>query len=308
MTRILVTGGTGLVGRHAVRALLARGDDVHVLSREPGSAEAGLHWHAGDLLAADTPERIAAEVRADLLLHLAWTTEHGAFWSDPRNDDWADASWRLIRAFAGQGGRRCVVAGTCAEYDWNSLDDRGLCDDRTTPIAPATPYGQAKVALHRRLADFADEAGLSFGWGRLFFLYGAGEQPGRLVASVSRALSAGQEARCSSGTQRRDFMDARDAGAAFAALLTSPVEGPVNIATGQARSIAEIARTLAEIAGRPDLLRLGALPDQADAPPVLVAVVERLRREVGFVPAIALRQGLADALASWGGQRKESGR
>src|SRR3546814_145026 len=140
---------------------------------------------------------------------------------------------------------------------------------------------------------------MSFAWARLFFLYGLYENPARLVSSVARALLRGEEARCSSGLAIRDFMDVRDAGAALAALASSNVEGPVNIASGAPISVADLVRRLARLAGRDDLLRLGALPDRAGEPPRIVADIARLKVEVGFVPAHDLDSGLRNVLSFW---------
>ncbi len=72
----------------------------------------------------------------------------------------------------------------------------------------------------------APELAIELAWGRVFFLYGPGEAPGRLVASVARALLAGERAATGDGTQIRDFLHVDDVAGAFAALLDSDVTGP----------------------------------------------------------------------------------
>ncbi len=79
----------------------------------------------------------------------------------------------------------------------------------------------------------------------------------------------------------------------------SLVVGPVNIGSDHKTTVAQVARTIARPAGRPDLLRLGALPTTPDDPPYLVADVARLTQEVGFRPTIALADGLRDAVQWW---------
>src|SRR5690606_28146161 len=120
-----------------------------------------------------------------------------------------------------------------------------------------------KDSLRRLLDVFFAENETSFAWARLFFLYGPGEAPTRLVSSLARALVAGEQADCSTGRIVRDFMDVRDAGAALAALAASEVTGPVNIGTGRGTSIADIALTMGRLAGREHLVGLGTLPDRA---------------------------------------------
>lgn len=294
MTRVLVTGASGLIGKPAVAALVGQGLDVHAVARTvPDTSVAGVQWHACDLLAPGAAETLARDVQATHLLHLAWVTEHGKFWTSPQNEDWQAASMRLIEAFQASGGTRVVMAGSCAEYDWTNVGD-GVCREGVTPLKPHTLYGQVKVNTENWLAEFSAGTGLSYAWGRVFLVFGDGESPDRLVPSVAKALSEGREAKCSSGTQMRDFMDARDVGAAFAAVLMSTLKGPVNVASGEAHTIGEVVTILGEISGHPELVRLGALPDRADDPHTLIASIDRLRGDVGFRPRHDLREGLVE--------------
>lgn len=299
--RVLVTGGSGYVGRHAVDALVDRGCDVHVLTRDPerGHNQAA-RWHGVDILRADHPlEQTVCDIQPDICLHLAWDVSPG-FWMSPANLDWVAASMRLLRAVHDAGGQRFVGAGTCGEYDWAQAD-RALGED--APRAPHTLYGAAKDAVRRVVDSYCRQSAMTHAWGVLFFSFGPHEQQDRLVPSVLRNLLAGRAAMATAGTQQRDFMDSRDQGAALAALALGNVQGAVNIASGQAVAVADLLRQLAEKCGKTDLLRLGALPMRAEEPDLLLADVTRLRDQVGFCPAISLDQGLADALAWWSGRR-----
>jgi nucleoside-diphosphate-sugar epimerase len=303
--RILVTGATGLVGRQTLAPLIAAGHAVHGLSRQAGDHD-GVRWHDVDLLDPAARARAVSSIRAEALLHLAWHTDVATVYDDEANERWLDASIDLLDRFRGAGGARAVIAGSAAEYDWGPDGaGAGPCRETGTALAPATRYGRAKAALHRRLATSAP--GLSWAWARLFHLYGPGEDRRRLVPSIAQALIEGRPALCTAGTQERDFMDARDAGAALAALVGAPAEGPINIATGRAVAVAEIAETLGRIAGRPDLIRLGALPQRPGDPPFLVADTDRLTRELRFRPRHDLSDGLAHCWNWWKDARKRPG-
>jgi nucleoside-diphosphate-sugar epimerase len=294
--RVLVTGANGFVGRHTLPALTRLGCEVIASARRPGPPTPGVEWIAADLLAPGEAERVGREARADALLHLAWTSEPGKLWTDLANLDWVDASLRLVRSAAEAGTRRLCVTGTCFEYDW---PEDGACVERITPLRAHTLYDVCKDSCRRILELYATQTGLSFAWARIFHLYGAGEHSARLVSGIAQALVAGEPARTTRGLAIRDFMDVRDAGAALAGLLLSEVTGPVNIATGEGISIAEIASTLARIALRLDLSRPGALPDRPNDPPRIVADVTRLRQEVGVHAPRPLEQGLAETLDFW---------
>lgn len=298
MKRILVTGASGLIGHYSVPALLARGYEVHALVPPQeclAGADPAVIWHPGDLFDAPAVAQTLAAIRPSHLLHLAWITTPGVFYQSPENLRWVEASLALVRAFQAAGGQRLVVAGSCAEYDW----DYGYCRENVTPLRPATLYGQAKHALHLLIEGFASQTGLSAAWGRIFFLYGPRAHPARMPGCVIAALRAGEVAACSAGTQIRDFLHAADVGDALAALVDSPVEGAVNIASGTPVRLAEMVQVVAQLLGRPDLVRLGAVPTPEGEPPLLVADVRRLRQEVGWTPRFDLQQGLADTVQRW---------
>jgi nucleoside-diphosphate-sugar epimerase len=292
VSRVLLTGATGFVGRHTLAHLVAAGHDLHaVTSREEQGEDDRVTWHRADLL---TSTDVVAEVAPDVLLHLAWYVEPGRFWTAQENIRWVEASLALLRTFHAAHGRRAVLAGTSAEYDWSAAGES--CHERRTPLRPTTLYGAAKHALHGVAAQFAAQARFELAWGRIFFVYGPGEPDGRLVPSVGRALLAGEPVRTTRGDQVRDFMHVGDVAAAFAALADSDVTGPVNVASGEPVAVRDVVDGLAAAVGRPDLLRRGALPDREGDPPRLVADVSRLRRAVGIAPQIDLREGLEGTL------------
>ena len=295
--RVLVTGGGGFIGRACLPRLVAAGHEVHaVTSRPDPEPVAGVRWHRADLLDVGTLDALCAAVRAEDLLHLAWVTTPGSYTHSAANLDWTAASLHLVRRFVDHGGQRIVGAGTCFEYGHR---DAAPLHETTSPLLPDTLYGTSKVALASVIARYAQEAGVAFAWGRVFFLYGPHEHPNRLVSSVIRALLDGREAPCTIGTQMRDFLYVHDVAAAFVALLGCDVTGPVNVASGEAVSVRDLVLEIGDQLGRRELVALGARPLSPADPPVVVADVARLRDEVGFVPAFRLPDGLADSIRWW---------
>lgn len=278
--RVLVTGASGFIGRHAIAPLHTAGYEIHAIGRSD-TRNPQVQFHYADLFDTAEIKRIVVDVQPTHLLHFAWNAEPGRFWNAPDNLDWVSASLHLVRMFREAGGQRAVISGTCAEYSW---DGDGVLDEATTPLAPGTLYGSAKDGLHRIAEAYATTSGLSLAWGRIFFLYGPGEKPGRLVSDAIATLSAGQPFPTTDGLQLRDFMHVADVAGGFAALLDSPVTGPVNIASGKAIQVRALLEMVASRLGSTDLLQFGARPRAAQDPPLVEAAVSRLRDEVGFVP------------------------
>lgn len=293
MNRVLVTGASGLIGTRTLIPLLARGFEVHALARQSGPALDGVTWHTADLLSAGMPTAVIERVHPTHLLHLAWMTAHGRFWTDPDNLRWVSATLELARAFVDAGGRRLVVAGTSAEYGASTEP----CDEHTTAIAPTTLYGTAKAATHDVLRAYVDTCGVQLVWGRVFLLYGDEEPAARLVPSVIDALLAGQPAECTHGEQLRDLMHVTDVASAFVALLDSNVTGPVNIGTGQPLRLRDVVMEIAHQLGRADLVRLGARTAPPGEPAMLVPRIDRLTKVVGTASRVSLPAGIEATIA-----------
>lgn len=303
MKRVLVTGASGFIGRWSLPALQGKSYEVHAISahgkQEKNSA---VIWHQLDLFDFDRVERFMSEFSFSHLLHFAWMTEHGKFWSSLDNWKWVDASLHLAKCFAKSGGRRIVVAGSCTEYEPGKI-----YEERTSRFRPTTLYGASKRALALMLEAFAKQTEIEFAWGYLFYLYGIHEHPNRFIPAVIRGLLRQTEIPCSHGYQLRDFLHSKDAGEGFAALLDSSVRGGINIASGRGASLREIAQLLARRIGGEHLLQFGKIEPSILDTPEIVANTSRAQNELGWQPAISLDQGFEEVISWWKNQMDQSG-
>ena len=294
--KVLLTGASGFIGRHAIAPLLARGYEVHAISsRAPMGDSDGVVWHQADLLEPGGAQTVLAQVRPTHLLHLAWYVVPGKLITAPENFAWVTASLDLLRRFAEQGGQRVTVCGSGYEYDWSY----GYCSEKLTPAVPNTVYGACKQALNLLVQAFASQAGLSAAWGRVLFLYGPHEHPDRLVSSVIRSLLRKEPARCSHGRQIRDYLHVQDVADGLVALLDSSLEGPINVSSGEATTLREIVLTIGRLIERPDLIQLGAIPARANDTPLVVGDNTRATAETGWTPRHDLDSGLRQTIAWW---------
>jgi nucleoside-diphosphate-sugar epimerase len=297
MKKVLLTGARGFIGTHCREVLVRCGYEVHAISAKGrwNSSGSDVEWHHADLHNAEQIVRLLAEIRPQYLLHLAWDVEHGVYWNSPENLRWVRSSLSLLQAFIDAGGIRAVTAGSCAEYDWNY----GYCKEDLTPLNPATLYGVCKNALQKIFTAACREAGISSAWGRLFYLYGPGENEKRLVPSVVKSLLRGEEVLCTHGEQIRDYLYIKDAAEAFIAILENNLEGPVNIASGKAIKLKDLINEFAKVAGDENLVKYGAIKTDTADPPVLLANTDRLNIEIGWQPCFSLEKGIKETVKWW---------
>ena len=297
MKSVLLTGASGYIGQFAIRHLLDKNYTVHAVTSKSNNCETAenLYWHQANLLDADETKSLIENVCPTHLLHFAWYVEHGRFWNAVGNLDWLQAGLHLARCFVENGGKRMVVAGTCAEYDWTKPSP---FVEYVTPFNPQTLYGAAKSSLSLTLERFAEVCNVSFASGKIFLPFGANNLATRLIPSVIQALLKNEPAKTTHGNQIRDFLFVEEVAEAFVALLESDVRGAVNVASGKGVKIKEVVKEIGNIIGKPELLRIGALSAPENEPSAVVADVTRLREEVGWKSDTNLKKRLEETVGS----------
>jgi nucleoside-diphosphate-sugar epimerase len=280
--RVLLTGATGWIGSHVARELLRRGHEVHGTIR-PTSDRRRIRDLESRLRLHEAPMD-SVPVETDLAIHLAWTVVPGKYVTAPENRDCLEASVRLLSRLK----CRVVCAGTCFEYD-TTLGR--LREDSLT--RPTSLYAECKDALRRVVEKRPDSA-----WVRFFYQYGPWEDERRLVPSMIRSIQRGEPAKLSPGDQKRDYLHIEDVASAVCAVAESPLVGPVNIGSGEAPSLKEIAGKIGALGGRPDLIQMGAVPYYEGEPMLIVADNAKLRT-TGWTPKYGLDAGLRHTFDWW---------
>ena len=270
---VLLTGATGFVGRQILRSLAERGVHVHVVARNGHLPDPAMRSLVETVIA--TPDLFAEHAdwwaRAcagmEIVVHAAWYAEPGKYLQSPRNTDCLAGTLELARGALESRVRRFVGIGSCAEYDCSC----GTLSTET-PLKPDTPYGAAKAAAYLALSKWLPSEGVELVWCRLFYLYGEGEDPRRLVPHLRTRLAAGEIAELTSGTQVRDYLDVEEAGRIIADAALGTVQGAVNVCSGVPTTVRELAERVADEFGRRDLLRFGARGESPFDPPYVVGV------------------------------------
>ncbi len=292
--KVLVTGGGGFIGRHCMKKLADSGYQVYAIYRTTPLEINGVDYIKGNLLESDSHEGILEKIQPSHLLHMAWTTGHGSYWTDPQNFEWVNASISLVKKFYDLGGQRAVIAGTCAEYDWSY----NYCDEYLTPTVPATLYGLSKLELQAKLSLISDKINSNTVFGRIFSLYGPYEDPQRFVPSLITKLMDGKKAVCENPNLIRDYLHVEDVASAFIALLESELTGAVNIGSGYGISLGDIALKIEEKFNVNSYLQRAEKASPRDRRQELIANPSRLM-STGWRPKYCLDNGIEHTINWW---------
>jgi len=281
--RILLSGGSGFVGSNFAVQAAAAGHEVLSFSRR--KLPSSPNWHHVTASCATLPWEAIERFQPEALVHTAWEATPGVYLESPENHDWVTWSEQAIRGLADRGTTHFLVLGTCIEY---RITGQPLREDE--PPAPESTYARCKDELHRRLTAPSTSPPLPLAWARLFYPYGPGEHPSRLASSLIARLRRSEPVVLNTPFSIKDYIYVDDVASALLRLLERRFHGVINLGTGQGVSVLTLAQTIAEIMGRPELVRW-ADPPAADSLYHVVADSSRLR-SLGWFPQVGLEAGL----------------
>lgn len=300
MEKILVTGGTGFIGRPVVQELISRNYEVHVLSSSQGGGgywqnPANVHIHRLNILDFCSVQRFLQDHAFSGVIHLAWFAASGkkAMLAD-ENIEWTMASLNLLKAYAQQGGGRFLGAGTVSEYDYSY----GYLSEDKTPLNSSFLYGQCKSSLYNIGRVYALEHAMDFKWARIFNLYGPYEKQARLVPAVILSMLKGEDVKVSDCLKFQDYLHVFDAARAVVDLFESKVAGAVNISSGTPVRLRTIVEKIAELMSFDGKILWGALPSYF-GDPLVVGSNDKLVHGVGWAQQIGLDAGLQMTIDWW---------
>jgi UDP-glucose 4-epimerase len=297
--RALVTGGAGFIGSHLVDALLARGDEVHVVDnlatgrRENLSPAATLH----ETDVREPLEDAFAAARPQRVFHLAAQADVGTSVERPLLDADVNVLGTLRVLEAARSHNAPVVFSSTGGALYGECPEPARED---APREPLAPYGASKLCGEEYLATWNRLHGTRHVALRFGNVYGPRQLPkleGGVVAIFMQRLRAGERGTIfGDGEQERDFVYVGDVVRALLAAAESEAAGAFNVGTGVATSVNELWKRCAAAAGS------DADAEHADPRPGelrrSVLDVSRAREALGWEPRTPLDVGLR---ATWAG-------
>jgi GDP-4-dehydro-6-deoxy-D-mannose reductase len=316
--RILVTGVTGFVGGHLVRAWKKRlpGAEIFGLARGKSCPELGgdkdrmvpaANLLCLDLRQADAVREACQKVAPDWIVHLAAQSFVPGAFASPR-ETWEINFWgtfHLLEALRESGfAGRLLFVGSGEPYGKVKAEDLPIGE--TQPFRPRNPYAASKAAAELLCYQYSQSYGLDVVLARPFNHIGPGQSPRFVVSDFSR-----QVARIELGLQEpvlyvgnlavsRDFLDVRDVVTAYLCLLERGRGGEAyNVCSGQEVRLAELVRSIVGFSSRRIEIRVDRTRIRPTDTPRFSGSHEKLTQHTSWRPRRDILTTLREVFAYW---------
>ncbi|HBO45274.1 MAG TPA: UDP-glucose 4-epimerase GalE [Planctomycetaceae bacterium] len=317
---VLVTGGAGYIGSHAVRQLRAAGHrPVVVDNLFRGHREAvpdDVPFHPADMAETDRLAAILDEHRIDCVMHFAALTYVGESVAEPLRyyENNTAGAISMLRAMAAAGVKRFVFSSTAAVYG----EPEEVPITEACPQRPINPYGHSKWMVERVLRDLA-AADPEFGGVALRYFNVAGcaadgslgedhEPETHLIPAILQAALGrrerltifGDDYPTPDGTCIRDYIHVEDLCDAHILAMDAFAPGSLreyNLGIGRGYSVREVFDAAAKVVGREIPVEMG--PRRPGDPAVLYADSSKIQRELGWTPRYLDIEAIIETAWRW---------
>jgi UDP-glucose 4-epimerase len=316
--RILVTGGAGYIGSHAVKLFRGRGHDVWIYDNLVYGHRQSVP--ADRLVVADLSEthrldQLLVEQRIEAVVHFAAYALVGESVQQPAKY-WQNNvvnTLNLLDCCRRHGIQRFVFSSTCATYGMPQV----MPITEETPQYPINPYGQSKLAVEKILADYAPA--YQIGYAALRYFNAAGAAPDgtigedhtpetHLIPLVLLAILGkrphieifGADYSTPDGTCIRDYIHVDDLAEAHLLALEKLQPGQAmkyNLGMGHGYSVREVIRCAEEVTGK--LVPTKEGPRRPGDPPVLIAAAEKVHKDLGWKPRYTDLRAIVETAWKW---------
>lgn len=300
--RILVTGGSGFIGSHLVRRLVAEGAEVGVLVRYDSvmkNERLRPVWKDVHVVEADLRNRGALAAVRDfqptVVFHLAAYNHVGGSFRQVEEcfDVNAKGTANLLDVCGDV--ERFVYMSTSEVYGQQDTVPfvESMSPEPISPYAITKYAGELYCRMQRRIDGDPSVVVV-----RPFNTYGPYQSARAVIPELIVRCLQSEPVLTTSGRQTREFNYVADIvdGLVMAARCPTPIEGPVNLSTGHEVAICDLARLIVEMTGSSSDLQIGALPHRPTEIWRMFSTSDRAFEQFGWKPRMKLREGLAETI------------
>lgn len=309
--RALVTGITGFAGGHLTQTLLAYGDEVFGVARDPKRGLTHLspkvNLKFADLCDSAMVQSLLGEVQPEAIYHLAGQAFVPLAWRDP----WSTfennilPQLNILQAMAAQNSKTRLLIVTSNEV-YGRVHSNELPVKEETPLRPDNPYGISKMVQDQMGLQYHLSHGLDIIRARAFNHIGPRQSPVFVAASFAKQIAeieAGliEPTLCVGNLNaQRDFTDVKDVVRAYHLLIQYGDPGEAyNVGTGKAHSIQSLLDILLNYTSAHIKIEQDPERMRPSDVPVIYADNSKLHSKTGWTPTCQFEDSLRQVLDYW---------
>ena len=304
--KILLTGGTGFLGHHIVKALCDRKADVTLLIQPTEKTwrldgiESNVNIINATLANREETKKSVEEVQPEVIIHFAGLMERRRDLAilDDMYGHHVSSTINLILAADPNVTKLILNTGTSEEYG-----EQADPFVETLPIDPVSPYSASKGAATVMATYLSKAIALPVVTMRPFITYGPGQMHDTLIPFLIKGVLQKKTVELTEGLQYRDFIFVDDLVSCYLAVIekAESMKSPqvFNVGTGRKTRVCDVIETIADLTNGQNYLKIGARPMRPGEPESMVADIQKARESLGWVPKVSLREGLEKTIAWW---------
>lgn len=305
-TKVLLTGGSGFLGHHVVRALLERKADVSLLIQPHEKTwrleniGANIKVTKAKLTNREETQAAVQDVKPDIMIHFAGLMERRRNLSilDDLMDHHVDSTINFIMAADPQVTKLVINTGTSEEYG-----EQADPFTETLSIDPVSPYSATKAAATALATYLSKAIGVPVITMRPFITYGPGQLHDTLIPFLIKGVLQKSVVELTEGLQYRDFIFVDDLASCYLAVIekaeTFSRPEIFNIGSGLNSRVRNVVEMIAQLLDGYDYLKIGARPMRLGEPPSMIADIQKAEELLGWRPKVSLRDGLRKTIDWW---------
>lgn len=295
MKKVILTGGTGMLGIALIQLLIQKHIEVLVIVRPDSKRKNALPVSEYvKVIECDLKDILQLKEQItdtyDTFFHFAWDGTFGESRNDMRlQNQNVKATLDAVELAKATGCTTFLGAGSQAEY--GRVDGIKLGPD--TPVRPETGYGIGKLCAGQMSRILCQQLGMKHIWVRILSTYGPHDGLHTMVMSGIIKMLNQERPQYTKGEQMWDYLYCEDAARAFYLAAEQGVDGSVYcIGSGQVRPLADYITVIRDTVD-PDIeIGFGEIPYYDKQVMYLCADIENLTRDTGFKPEISFEEGV----------------